>query len=219
MLAAVWVLAAAIAAQSLGEVAERERERRARNAEAGVEAVSYTSHGGSITPETAKPSEEQPQKADEGETEASPIEAERERGEILEPQMAEIAGMADRVDDLYRRYMDQCYGRYAVGATPPGIGFPTQPPAAHVQMGRDWFLVLDTPSALTTPIPKGRGGSFILVETPQCQSLREELVAAASEVKRAMRELLDLARRERVLPGVVRELREKYRLEWNGWER
>jgi hypothetical protein len=219
-----WLLVLSLSLQSLGEVAEREKERREANREAGVEATSYTMVGESIERKNKKDSDasetgRSPRKASTAEEPSSPLEEARERGKILEPRMEEIARAADRVDDLYQTYMDQCYGRYAIGATPPGIGIPAQPPVAHVGMGRNWFIVLDTPSAFTTPTRIAPGGSFLLVETPQCESLRNDLVRSAEEVRSAMRELLDFARREGILPGVVRDLREKYRLEWSGWER
>lgn len=219
-----WLLAASLAAQSLAEVAEKERERRKRNAEAGVEVVSYTSGGSDISVDDPEGHEPPAAAATAGEQtdeeDVSPLENARERGKFLEPRMAEISAMADWVDGLYQRYLSQCYGRYLIGETPPGFGLPFQPsPPAHVPRGRDWFTVLNTPSALTPPVPPAQGRSFILVEPPQCASLREELLASANGVKRAMQAILDLARREGILPGVVRELREKYQLEWSGWER
>lgn len=218
-------LALLLATQSLGEVAEREKRRREENREAGVDVPSYTVVGGAIEREDGEDSKggaaaSESLDADPSAEEPSPLEQARERGSILEPRMEEISLAADRVDRLYQRYMDQCYGRYAVGVAPPGIGIPAQgPPPVHVGMGRNWFVVLDTPSAFTTPVQTAPGGSIVLVEIPQCESLRNDLVQSANAVKNAMRELLELARREGILPGVVRELREKYRLEWSGWER
>lgn len=216
-----------LSAQSLGEVAEREKKRRQDNREAGVEAPSYTMVGESIEreneggdePADSSGGSSKPSETIAPEDDVSPLEQARERGKILEPRMEEISFAADRVDRLYERYMNECYGRYAVGVTPPGIGIPVQPPTAHVGMGRNWFVVLDTPSAFTTPVQTAPGGNILFVETPQCESLRNNLVQSANEVRDAMRELLELARRESILPGVVRELREKYRLEWSGWER
>ncbi|HXV64537.1 MAG TPA: hypothetical protein VEK15_27820, partial [Vicinamibacteria bacterium] len=63
------------------------------------------------------------------------------------------------------------------------------------------------------------GTDILLVQLPQCEGLWERLVTRANQVRRAMRELLEDARRERILPGVIRDLRRKYRLEWSGWER
>lgn len=216
----LWLAAGSLAIQSLGEVAEREKKRRERNAEAGIEAPSYTSRGEAILPQGRKEPGEAPDPAEEEEEgSASPLKEERERGKILEARLAEIARGADRVDGLYDRYMNECYNRYLIGIAPGGVGVPMAPrPFAPVPMGRDWFPLLGG-SASTRPVPQIPDQSLVLVESPQCQALWDELIAAANYVKRQMQELLDVARRERILPGVVRELRRKYQLEWSGWER
>lgn len=220
----LWAISAAVTVQSLGEVAEREKERRERNAEAGVAVISFTGTGsGDVVEVPSEAETEEPTpglELAEDDGDKSPLEVERERGEAFEPRIAEIARAADRVDRLYQRYMDRCYNRYAIGATPPGIGVPVAPSSpVNVEVGRNWFIVLDTPSATSTAVPRAGGGNIILVQTVECQELWADVYDAAMAVKQSMRELLADARREGILPGVIRDLRRKYRLEWSGWER
>ncbi|HXV63420.1 MAG TPA: hypothetical protein VEK15_22155 [Vicinamibacteria bacterium] len=214
-----WMMAALVGAQSLGEVAAREKKRREKNAEAGVEVVSYTGSGEGIAADEASIST--PDARAPEETESSPLEEEWARGESYEPRFAEISRAADEVDALFERYMDTCYNRYLIGVTPPGLGVPVLPGSPFlVHTGRNWFVVLENPSVLGPSTATRYGGNdILLVQLPQCEGLWERLVTQADHVRRAMRELLEDARRERILPGVIRDLRRKYRLEWSGWER
>ena len=220
----VWAAAASLAVQSLGEVAEREEKRRERNAEAGVEVVSYTSSEGAIEPDTgddASATDSREVAPEDTFLEGdSPLDEERERGKTFEPRIEEIARAADLVDELYQGYMDRCYNRYAIGVTPPGIGIPVGPSdPVNVEMGRNWLLVLETPGPTSVSIPRVPERNIMLVQTPQCQALWGNIVEAASGVRQAMQALLADARRQRILPGVIRELRRKHRLDWSGWDR
>ena len=150
----------------------------------------------------------------------SPLDEERERGKTFEPRIEEIARAADRVDELYQGYMDRCYNRYAIGVTPPGIGVPVGPSdPVNVEVGRNWLLVLETPGPTSASVPRVPERNIMLVQTPQCQALWRNIVEAASGVRQAMQALLADARRQRILPGVIRELRRKHRLDWSGWDR
>ena len=154
-----WLLAVSLAAQSLAEVAEKERDRRKRNAEAGVEVLSYTSRGGGISQDEPKERDEAPGAAitagEPTDQDVSPLEESRERGKLLEPRMAEISAMADRVDGLYERYMNQCYGRYLIGETPPGFGLPFQPsPPAGVR-----WDAMGSPFRTCRRCPRHRAGA------------------------------------------------------------
>jgi hypothetical protein len=211
------LLAASLASQSLAEVAEKERKRREQNARAGVEVISLSDRETTSASETREPEDRPDEPAAAYEPvldieEKSALERERDRGVVLEPELIRIAAMAERVDALYENYRNQCHGRFLIGRTPEGIGIPSASESVDVHLGRDWFLVLDSPSGGGTSVPTGPDGSFVLVEPPQCQSLRENLIASAREVRNALQALVDRARHERILPGVVRELREKHGL-------
>jgi hypothetical protein len=51
------------------------------------------------------------------------------------------------------------------------------------------------------------------------KSLTCSVVAGSREVNHAMQALQQDARRKGVLPGHLRDLRRKYRLDWEGWNR
>ena len=215
----VFLFAGLSSGQSLGEVAAKEKERREKNAENDVSTKAFTSSGGRIAaidkdgPETATPG-----KNENEEKSGSLWDAEREKAKVLEPQMAEIARVADELDILFERYVNECQGRYTITPTPgPAAAFdPTQ--SYDVRFGRGWLIVLENPTALaTTPAQPGRD-TVSTAQTPACQKLRSEVVVSATWVKAEMEELLEEARKEGILPGMVRELREKYRIEWSRYK-
>jgi hypothetical protein len=201
-------LAAESAAQSLGEVAKKEKERRAENAETGASVREYQSSGGPIEPEAAREEET-------GEPlQASSLDAEREKAKELEPRFAEIARKADELDSLFERWRNQCYGRYTVSRA-PGPATAVDPAASYdIRAGRGWLIVLENPGALNATVPGPGQKTVTTAETPQCQKLRGEVVASAMWVKESLEEVLEQARKKGILPGMVRELRRKYRLEW-----
>jgi hypothetical protein len=201
-------LAAEGFAQSLGEVAKREKERRAENAEKGASVPEYQSSGGPI---------EQDELREEGipePLEASALDAEREKAKELEPHFAEIARKADELDVLFERWRAQCHGRYTMTRT-PGPVTAVDPRASYdVRAGRNWLIVLENPGALNATVPGPGQKTVTTAETPQCQKLRDEVLASAMWVKASLEEVLERARKKGILPGMVRELRRKYRLEW-----
>jgi hypothetical protein len=71
---------------------------------------------------------------------------------------------------------------------------------------REWFGVFDGRSALTSP-------------DPSCIGAFKDLSELANEVRETMVSAQDEARRASVLPGQLRDIRRRYRLEWSGWER
>jgi hypothetical protein len=195
-------------AQSLGEVAKKEKERRAENAESGAPVREYQSSGGPIEPEAAREEET-------GEPlQASALDAEREKAKELEPRFAEISSEADELDALFERWRNQCYGRYTVSRS-PGPATAVDPTASYdVRAGRGWLIVLENPGALNATVPGPGQKTVTTAETPQCQKLRGDVISAAMWVKESLEELLEQARKKGILPGMVRELRRKYRLEW-----
>jgi hypothetical protein len=199
--------------QSLGRVAVKEKERRQQNAVNGVSARSFASTGETIAEEDGDRGSVKDSESDE--RSPSLLEAERERAAILEPRMAEIARTADELDVLYERYLNQCYGRHTITTTPGPATTTGSLSSYNVLTGRGWFLVLENPSALTTVEPGPGRKTVTTAQTPACQKLASDLVASATEVKTAMEGLLEDARKKGILPGMVRELREKYNLEWS----
>jgi len=209
-LGAMVVLALAVEGfgQSLGEVAKREKERRGENAERGAPVREYSSSGGPI--EGEEEAEEEPAAPVEG----SAWEAEREKAKELEPRFAEIAGDADELDALFERWRSACQGRYIITRTPGPVAAVDPAASYDVRSGRNWLLVLENPNALDVVTPGPGQKTVSTAETPQCQELRGEVVAAAMWVKDALEDALVTARKKGILPGMVRELRRKYRLEW-----
>ena len=206
--ALVLSLAADVSAQSLGEVAKKEKARRAENAENGASVREYQSSGGPIEQDVLP--EDEPAEP----VEASALDAEREKAKELEPRFAEIAREADQLDVLFERWRNQCYGRYTVSRT-PGPATAVDPTASYdIRAGRGWLIVLENPGALNATVPGPGQKTVTTAETPQCQKLRGEVVASAMWVKEALEEVLEQARKKGILPGMVRELRRKYRLEW-----
>jgi S1-C subfamily serine protease len=71
---------------------------------------------------------------------------------------------------------------------------------------REWFGLWDGRSALTSP-------------DPSCISAANDLSRLAGEVRAARTDGQEAARRASVLPGQLRDIRRKYRMDWTGWER
>ncbi len=69
---------------------------------------------------------------------------------------------------------------------------------------RDWFALWDGRAALTNP-------------DPSCASALSDLTAAAAEVQRVMADAHEAARHASVMPGQLRDIRRRYRMDWNGW--
>lgn len=55
--------------------------------------------------------------------------------------------------------------------------------------------------------------------SPDCVSLRSDIVSFKGEIKNALRAVSDVARRAGVYPGQMRSIMAKYGLSWEGWER
>jgi len=207
-LAALFLFALTVQAdgQPLGEVARKEKERRAENADKGVAVREYSSSGEAIVGDFAPEETAEPE-------EASAWDAEREKARELEPRFAEIAREADELDVLFERYRNECHGRYTITRAPGPTA--VDPTASYdVRAGRGWLIVLENPNALNVVTPGPGQKTVSDAATPQCQKLRSDVVASAMWVKAAFEEVLEQARRKAILPGMVRELRRKYRLEW-----
>ena len=121
----------------------------------------------------------------------SSMEEMQARAAELEPRMAEIGRIADRVDENYRRYMDACYEKYTTGTTSPHAATLYYEPYQPIAISNE--------------------------TTPYCRELWSDIEGDAEEVELAMKALTEAARQRGVLPGHVRDLARKYRLDREGW--
>jgi len=124
---------------------------------------------------------------------ASSTDLSRERGALqFEAIVRGTAQQADTIDRYWRQYEAAC-------ATAP---------ARHVPDGRDWFGIWASPASA-----KNRDAA------PRCQAALVDLTKAASQVRTVMKAAEEEARRAGVSPGVVRDIRRKYALDWSNWDR
>ena len=71
---------------------------------------------------------------------------------------------------------------------------------------REWFGLWDGRTALTAP-------------DSSCISAVNDLNSSASQVRSVMIDAQENARRASVLPGHLRDVRRRYRMDWTGWDR
>lgn len=129
--------------------------------------------------------------ADEG-SKPSGMDEMRARADELEPRMAAIGRIADRLDENYRRYLDACHEKYTAAAASPHT---VQP---HYYDPYQPLVI----SNETTPI---------------CRKLWSDIERDAEDIELEMRAVSEDARRRGVLPGHLRDLARKYGLDRNGW--
>jgi len=106
-----------------------------------------------------------------------------------EQALAQIARQAASLDDFWRSFLRSCYEGRIVGT-----------------FDRDWFAVWE-PRAMTGAVSPGCGSSYGDVRA-RADRIRDEVLA-----------LEEAARRADVFPGTRRELRQKYKLDYVGWDR
>ena len=107
----------------------------------------------------------------------------------FEQALGAIAARADQIDDFWQRYTVSCLGGQRLSGT----------------YDREWFSVYENRA------PEGRGASG-------CAQWLSDLNELADGIRSAMKEAELAARRLDVYPGVRRDLRRQYRLDWRGWE-
>jgi S1-C subfamily serine protease len=103
--------------------------------------------------------------------------------------MQAAAKRAAEVDAYWSRFKSDCSPRLAA-------------PAGD----REWFGIWEERATVVAP-----GGD--------CAAWLAELVKAASAFRTGMVAADEAARQAQVFPGVRREIRKKYRVDWTGWER
>lgn len=63
------------------------------------------------------------------------------------------------------------------------------------------------------------GGMAIDNETtPECRKIWSDFVRLSEEIKSGMEEAMERARKAGVYPGHQRDIREKYKMDWSGWD-
>ena len=106
-----------------------------------------------------------------------------------EQGLQQISRQAASLDDYWRSFVRACYEGRVAGA-----------------FDHDWFAVFE-PRAMPGAVSPGCGPNFAQIKT-RAEAIRDELMA-----------LDEAARRADVYPGTRRELRQRYRLDYSGWDR
>jgi Trypsin-like peptidase domain len=106
-----------------------------------------------------------------------------------EQGLQQISRQAAGLDDYWRSFMRACYEGRITG------GF-----------DHDWFAIWE-PRSMQGAVSPGCGTNYAQIKT-RAEAIRDELLA-----------LDEAARRADVYPGTRRELRQKYRLDYAGWDR
>lgn len=103
--------------------------------------------------------------------------------------LRQAAMRADSLDDDWQRYRRIC-----------------QVASVAARGSREWFAALG---------PPGTSGAV----DPSCASWLEDIRSRAQNVSQTMQQAEEAARRADVFPGVRRDLRRRYRLDFDGWDR
>jgi hypothetical protein len=110
-------------------------------------------------------------------------------GQRFEAAVKVLASAADRVDGEWRRYVAGCAGKKVNAASD----------------GREWFGIWAVPAP-------GDNESA-------CRAALSDIVAVAGRIDAAMQQADEDARRADVYPGIRRDIRKKYSMDWSGWDR
>jgi hypothetical protein len=120
---------------------------------------------------------------------SQPDDARQNGSAQFEKDLASVAQRADRLDAEWTRYRQHC------GITSVPVG-----------LSREWFVLYDPSSPLH--------------RAPQnCGPALDDLQRQADGIGTLMRTADDMARRAGVFPGARRDLRQRLRLDYAGWER
>jgi len=125
---------------------------------------------------------------------APPSEAElrRQQGtEAYERNMKTLADGSDKVDAEWNKYASAC----------------AKPGRAAGSPDRPWFPLLTDSTSVANDVDQ------------MCRALVDNLRTYVQQIADGMRQSNDWARRAGVYPGVQRQIRRKYRMGWDGWDR
>jgi hypothetical protein len=122
----------------------------------------------------------------------SESEAARARGQAQYEQAVQWAArISDQIDTNWQRNSKLC----VAGATSTGGD-------------RPWFAVY-----LPDGIKVARSNAY------DCFAWIDDLKSAANQIKTTLDTAAESARRDGVYPGTIRQIRQKYRMDWSGWDR
>ena len=109
--------------------------------------------------------------------------------QAFEGSMARLSMQVTAVDAAFSRYREMCLG----------------PRAMESSGGPSWLGIWNG----STPPPESRD---------ECEPILAAALRLAEQVQRGVRTAEDGARRSRVLPGVRRQIRAQYGMDWMGWD-
>ena len=122
-------------------------------------------------------------------------EYERQRRTVavpIERRLASLAELADEADIAYERYLAGCRKNVTESSAVAGVGT------------RTWF-------ALAASSVRSESWTEACAEAGKFYALARRVSQGVCQVE-------EEARRASVLPGILRELRAKYGLDWSGWD-
>ncbi len=114
-----------------------------------------------------------------------------------------VAVLSARADEA-----DLAWHRYSAGCRENVLQITSSSVAVAAAGDRDWFAVAGVASTSSVTMRQW---------TDACEEMGT-FIARISHVHGGMCEAEDAARRASVLPGLRREIRQRYRLEWWGWD-
>jgi S1-C subfamily serine protease len=115
----------------------------------------------------------------------------RQQGEHRYESMLKWATReADQIDNYWDRYAKSCISN------------------ARRSGDRAWFAVFETSGVTVSGISEY-----------DCQQFLSTVTGHANQIRQTMTTEGDTARQAGVYPGVLRDLRRRYRLDWSGWDR
>jgi len=106
-----------------------------------------------------------------------------------EEALTQVAKRADAIDREWARFRSACYQGRVPGS-----------------FDREWFALLE-PNAVRPTL------------SAECEAYRGQLTDAAEQVRAVMAACDETARRAGMYPGVQRDIRSRFRLEYSGWGR
>jgi S1-C subfamily serine protease len=106
-----------------------------------------------------------------------------------EEALTQVVKRADTIDREWARFRSACYQGRVPGS-----------------FDREWFALLE-PNAVRPTL------------SAECEAYRGQLTDAAEQVRAVMAECDEAARRAGMYPGVQRDIRSRFRLEYSGWWR
>jgi hypothetical protein len=196
-------LAGLASAQSLAEIAKKEKEKR-ESAPAAQKVPIITedelkrARGGTFSvtgqPVWREELEREPETPDQPKR-ISGMDEMRERAAAFEDRLATLSDRVQSRDDKLRRYVEACYEKYTLQAIPAVSGY---------YAGITWtdpFLPLLALANETMP---------------ECRGLWSDIEALSSSIREEWRSLEEAARQKGVPPGLMRDLARKYGLDWPG---